>query len=131
MFVRVHICCIMDIVLVTSMSTSTNSVFIRFTDLEPRIHNSMDLNNENDIFVRMNVVAIDFDILSFSAIISVNLEYNFLHSRPIPPFTENTNHGGIFIPPCTNGVKVPFSTFNTLALYFFFFSSSFFKKTFL
>ena len=56
------------------MSTSINSVFIRFTDLEPRIHNSMDLNNENDIFVRMNVVAIEFDILRFSAIISVNLE---------------------------------------------------------
>ena len=56
------------------MSTSTNSVFIRFTDLEPRIHNGMDLNNENDIFVRMNVVAIEFDILRFSAIISVNLE---------------------------------------------------------
>ena len=101
------------------MSTSANSVFIRFTDLEPRIHNSMDLNNENDIFVRINVVAIEFDILRFSAIISVNLEYTFLHSLPIPPFAENTN-----------GVKVPFSTFNTLALYCFFFSSSFFAKHF-
>ena len=59
----------------------------------------------------MNVVAVDFDILRFSAIISVKLEYNFVHSLPIPTFTENTN-----------GVKVPFSTFNTLALYFFFFS---------
>ena len=80
----------------------------------------MDLNNENDIFVRMNVVAIEFDILRLSAIISVNLEYNFLHSRPIPPFTENTN-----------GVKVPFWTFNTLELYYFFsFLLRFSKKHF-
>ena len=68
----------MDILLVSSMSTSANSVFIRFMDLEPRIHNSMDLNNENYIFVRMNVVAIEFEILRFSAIISVNPIYTGL-----------------------------------------------------
>ena len=43
----------------------------RFNDREPRIHKIIDRNMENDSFVQINEVAIVFEILRFSATISV------------------------------------------------------------
>ena len=56
-----------EVIFATSMSVKLCSFLC---DLDPRTHNNIDLNNENDIFVRMKVVDTATDVFLFSAIIS-------------------------------------------------------------
>ena len=54
----------------------------RFNDREPQIHKIIDRSKENDSFVQIKEVAIAFEILRFSAAISVKRLKNVLLSLP-------------------------------------------------
>ena len=56
----------------------------------PLTHSKVDLSSEKEIFVQMNRVASETLMFLFSAISSAKRLYKTLHSRPIPPFIENT-----------------------------------------
>jgi len=87
-------------------ASSKSSTMVDFlSDLEPRIHRSVDLTREKQIFVRMAFVATAVETCRLSAIISLNLAKKTAHSLPMPPFAEKTR-----------GVNEPFSISKTRSL---------------